>query len=130
MGGVVAFVVGSVMLIDTDIPGFTVSLAVIGAIGGLSAAAFLAVIMLLGQSRRRTIVSGQEEMIGIDGEVIDWSGETGRVRTHGEVWKATSIEPLKPGTQVEVTAIEGLTLAVRPADSDTTGEPPADDKED
>jgi len=116
MGGVVAFVVGSVMLIDTDIPGFTVSLTVIGAIGGLSAAAFLAVIMLLGQSRRVAVVSGQEEMIGIDGEVIEWSGDTGRVRTHGEVWKATSTEPLEPGTQVEVTAIEGLTLAVRPAD--------------
>jgi len=129
MGGVVAFVVGSVMLIDTEIPGFRVSLAVIGAIGGLSAAAFLAVLVLLGRSRRRAVVSGLEEMIGIDAEVIDWSGEGGRVRAHGEVWKAAAEAPLAAGRRVRVTAVDGLVLAVQPTDEKEGDDASVDEKE-
>lgn len=116
IGGVIAFVVGSVILIETDAPGFEVSPAVIGAVGGTSAALFLGVLIMLGRSRRRAVVSGREQMVGLEGEVVDWDGGQGRVRAHGEIWQASAAEPLAPGAQVRITGMDGLVLIVRPAD--------------
>ena len=52
-------------------------------------------------------------MIGNTAEVIDWNGETGRVRVQGEIWKARASESLNPGRRVRVERIEGLTLVVQ-----------------
>lgn len=114
IGGVVAFVVGSIMLMDTDVPGFSISWPVIAAVGGVSASLFLISLILLARARKRPVVSGAEEMIGLTGEVIAWSGTTGTIRTHGEVWRASSASPLQPGQWVTVTNMDGLVLTVTP----------------
>jgi membrane-bound serine protease (ClpP class) len=69
---------------------------------------------LVVKSRQRPIVSGPEHMIGGKAEVIDWDGDTGRVRVQGEIWKARAVEPLNPGRRVRVERIDGLTLVVSP----------------
>jgi membrane-bound serine protease (ClpP class) len=51
-------------------------------------------------------------MIGSEGRVVEWSGHDGRVRVHGEIWRARSARPLKPGRTVRVVNIENLTLIV------------------
>ena len=66
------------------------------------------------RARRRPVVTGREQMIGSTGPVLDWRGVEGRVRVHGEWWNARSTAPLRPGQQVRVTAIDGLTLHVEP----------------
>jgi membrane-bound serine protease (ClpP class) len=114
IGGVIAFVIGSVMLLDTDVPGFRISWTLIGSFAVVSAAFFMVVATLVVKSRGRPVVSGPEHMIGDMGQVIDWEGETGRVRVQGEIWKARATEALKPGRQVRVQRIEGLTLVVQP----------------
>lgn len=114
IGGVAAFVVGSVMLMDTDVPGFQIYLPLIVSIAAASAGLFLFVIVMLMRSRRKAVVSGPEDMIGSGGEVISWSGGEGRVRTHGEVWQARSANTLSPGAQVRVRDRDGLTLVVEP----------------
>jgi membrane-bound serine protease (ClpP class) len=116
IGGVVAFVIGSIMLMDTDVPGFGISWPVIGAVGGVSASLFLVSLVLLARARKRPVVSGMEEMIGLTGDVVAWSGATGTVRTHGEVWRAKSSGPLQPGQRIKVTDMDGLTLTVAPAE--------------
>ena len=112
LGGATAFVIGSVMLLDTDVPGFGISWMLIGSIAVVSAGFFLLVIFLLVRARRRAVVSGPEEMIGSKGQVVEWSGHDGRVRVHGEIWRARSARPLKPGRTVRVAKIENLTLVV------------------
>ncbi len=112
LGGAAAFVIGSVMLLDTDVPGYGISWKLIGSIAVVSAAVFLAVILLLMRARRRAVVSGPEEMIGSKGRVVEWSGHEGRVRVHGEVWRARAAKPLKAGGRVRVSSIENLTLLV------------------
>ena len=87
-GGVVAFVVGSVLLIDTDVPGFGISWLLIGSVALVGSAMILFTAIMLMRSRRRAVVSGVEEMIGGSGNVVEWSGETGRVRIRGEIWRA------------------------------------------
>ncbi len=112
LGGAAAFVIGSVMLLDTDVPGYGISWKLIGSIAVVSSAVFLAVILLLMRARRRAVVSGPEEMIGSTGRVVEWSGHEGRVRVHGEVWRARAAKPLKAGGRVRVSSIENLTLLV------------------
>jgi membrane-bound serine protease (ClpP class) len=119
LGGIAAFIIGSVLLLDTDIPGFGISWWLIGATTAVSAGMSLVVLAMLMKSRRRAVVTGQEEMIGGAGSVIDWDGGTGRVRIHGEIWSARSHGTLQPDDRVRVKGIEGLILEVDP---DTKGE--------
>jgi membrane-bound serine protease (ClpP class) len=114
IGGVAAFVVGSVMLMDSDVPGFQVYVPLIAAIATVSAGLFVLVGVMMMRARQRAVVSGPEEMIGMTGEVISWSGQTGRVRTHGEVWQARAANELAPGIQVRIRGRDGLVLLVEP----------------
>ena len=112
LGGAAAFVLGSILLMDTDIPGFTVSPILIGSIATVSSGLFLFIMMMMLRARRRVVVSGPEEMIDSRAEVIDWSGNRGHVRAHGEVWNARAETTLSPGDTVKIRAIDGLTLMV------------------
>lgn len=114
IGGIAAFVVGSIMLLDVDVPGFQVYMPLIGAIAAVSAILFLMVGMMAMKARKRAVLSGPEEMIGLGGEVVSWSGHAGRVHTHGEVWQARSTHKLEPGRKVRVRQRDGLVLVVEP----------------
>ncbi|HKJ77816.1 MAG TPA: NfeD family protein, partial [Gammaproteobacteria bacterium] len=114
IGGVVAFAIGSVMLIDTDAPGFGIDPALIGGVTLASAGLFIFILGMLFKARARPVVSGMEEMVGARGvATADFEGE-GTVRAHGEMWKARSDQPIRQGQAVRVTAIDGLTLQVTP----------------
>ena len=112
VGGVIAFVVGSVILID--VPGYSIPYALIGGFALASAAFLLAVVAVLLKSRRRPVVSGREELIGASGEVIEAEGAEGLARVHSETWRVRSRAPLAPGQRVRVTSMEGLLLDVVP----------------
>lgn len=114
IGGLVAFVVGSIILFDTDIEGFTVAWQLIAAVAALSAAFFFGVVYLALKSRRRKIVSGAEELVGATGEVLEGFTGTGRVHVHGEEWQARTAVPLKQGQKIRVVSRDGLTLTVEP----------------
>lgn len=114
LGGIVAFVIGSVILIDTDVPGFGIDLGLIAGFALSSAAFFIIAIGLLLKSRHRPIVSGKEEMIGCVGEVLDDFTGTGMIHIHSENWRATCERPLRKNEKVRVTAIDGLLLQVMP----------------
>jgi len=112
VGGVIAFVVGSVILID--VPGFSVPYALIGGFAVASLAFLLFVAAVLLNARRRPVVSGAEELVGASGEVLgDFEGE-GWARVHSETWRVRSSTPLRGGERVRVARIDGLTLDVVP----------------
>jgi membrane-bound serine protease (ClpP class) len=112
VGGVIAFVAGAMMLIDTDVPGFGIPLALIAAIAVVTALFVLVVVGMAVKARRRKVVTGREELAGESGEVLDdFSGE-GWARVHGETWRVRSALPLTRGQRVRVTHIDGLTLDV------------------
>ncbi len=112
IGGAIAFGLGATILIDTEAPGFEVSLPMVAGIAAASLAFSLTVLRLGLAARRRKVVSGREEMPGKSGVVQDWSGAAGHVLAHGERWRAVSDAPLSPGETVRVEAIDGLTLRV------------------
>lgn len=114
IGGVIAFVIGSIILIDTEAPGFGIDIALIAAFAVASFLLFMFVLGMVIRAREQPVVSGREEMVGSRAEVLeDFSGE-GRVRAHGELWRATSEVPLHRGDRVRVVGIEGLCLKVAP----------------
>lgn len=114
IGGLVAFVAGSIMLLDTDVPGYGIPWYLIGSIAAVAAGLMLLTMTMLVRSRRRAVVSGVEQMLDSTGSVIEWADEQGRVRVQGEVWRARAAEAIDPGSRVRVKAIEGLTLVVEP----------------
>jgi membrane-bound serine protease (ClpP class) len=117
IGGVVAFVFGSIMLIDSELPGYQVPIPIIA--GFAASTALLAFVALGAAVRARSgkVVSGVEAMIGAEATVIDDVVGTGRVRAFGESWLAKSDVPLERGARVVITAVEGLTLTVVPGES-------------
>ena len=114
IGGVIAFVIGSVILIDTDIEGYGVSLPFIITVGLANAAMFGVIVIIAVKARRRPVVSGVEELIGTTGEVINVSNKSYRVRVHGEDWHARTQVSLEHGQKIRVTGVDGLTLIVEP----------------
>ena len=114
IGGVVAFVVGSIMLMDTDVPGFGISWQVVGGVAVGAAAALMLLMAMLARSQRRAVVTGEEEMVGSVARVLEWQDGHGRVRVHGEIWQARGPAGLRAGQEVRVAAIERLQLEVTP----------------
>jgi membrane-bound serine protease (ClpP class) len=115
IGGVIAFVVGSIMLIDTEVEGYGVSWPVIITAGILGAVIFGGIATLAMRARSRSVVTGQEEMLNSIGEALESFKAEGRVRVHSEDWSARSSVPLKRGQKVKVVAMDGLVLIVEPA---------------
>lgn len=118
IGGIAAFVIGSVMLIHTDIPGYGVPWSVIVPAAFASALfIFFAVGMAL-KARSRPVVSGREELIGDICEVQeDFDGKDGWARVHGETWRIKSRQPLRRGQRVRVVRMDGLILDVEPEEA-------------
>lgn len=114
IGGVIAFVVGSIILLDTDVPGYDVAWQLILTAALLSAAIMFGIVTLALQSRKRAVVSGKEQMIGAAGETLEAFSEAGRVRVMGEDWRARTRVPLAAGQRIRVVGIDGLTLTVEP----------------
>ncbi len=112
IGGLVAFVMGSIMLMREDVPGFTVAWELVGSIALFFGVTFMLLTAYVMRSRRRPVVTGREQMIDSVGPVLEWHDGEGRVRVRGELWQARSTSPLHPGQQVRVKRIDGLTLDV------------------
>jgi membrane-bound serine protease (ClpP class) len=113
-GGVIAFVIGSIILFDQQGTGYAVSLPLIFSLSFITAGFFLFIIGAAIKARERPVVSGQEELLHMTGEVLDDFESKGRIRIHGEIWRAESATALRRGDKVQVVAIDGLVLKVQP----------------
>jgi membrane-bound serine protease (ClpP class) len=112
IGGIVAFVVGSIMLIDIEAPGYGISWQLIGGVALAAASMLLLMMAMVARSRQRPVTTGPEQMIGSQARVIEWHGGEGRVRVHGELWHARGPAALQPDQKVRIVRIDGLTLEV------------------
>lgn len=116
VGGVVSFVVGSVMLMNTGVPGYGVNLGVIAGIAVCAAALLGLIVWLVFHSRRAQQVTGDAEMLGDTGTLLqslDADGE-GWMMVRGERWRVRCAVALPAGARVRVLRREGLLLWVAP----------------
>jgi membrane-bound serine protease (ClpP class) len=121
-GGVVAFAFGAIMMFDSDVPGFGISIKFVL---GLSIAFALAIIWLISyllKLRRRGAVSGRDSIIGGVGTALhNFTGE-GKVWLEGESWTAHSDITVAKGQQVSVRQLNGLVLEVEPITESNAGD--------
>ena len=116
VGGIIAFVIGSIMLFNTDVPGYAVN---IGVIAGLAFSAMLllaGLLWLVMRTRHTVSVTGDQQMLDAHGELLhalDANGD-GWALIQGEQWRVHGDAALAAGTRVRVIQRDGLLLQVRP----------------
>ncbi len=114
-GGVIAILLGSLMLIDSDDPAMQISNTVLVPTLGVFIAISLGILYLATKSQRHRAVSGVEGLIGAEGVVKEELNPVGSVFIHGEVWNAEGDGKISTGKKVVVSAVEGLKLKVKSA---------------
>jgi membrane-bound serine protease (ClpP class) len=119
IGGIAAFVLGVLLLVDAEVPGFTISWTLIGPIVVANAVILGLIGALAMRSRRRPVVSGGEAIIGATAVALEDFDREGWVRMAGERWRARSRMPVALGTRVRVVGRDGLTLTVEGVDEGT-----------
>ncbi len=111
-GGIVAFLMGGLMLFDTDSGAFQIGWPVLGATVFVMAIVIIVTIRLALKMRKQSVTTGIEVLIGREGEVLIDFKQKGQVRIGGEIWAARSTVDVKQGDSVRVLAVDGLMLEV------------------
>jgi membrane-bound serine protease (ClpP class) len=114
LGGIAAFVFGSIILLDSDIPGLAIARALIGGVALTASTVLLAMVYLLMRIRRKPAVSGVESMLSDIAEALEDFDKSGTVFVNGERWNARSTVAIKKGDQLRITAVDHLVLEVEP----------------
>lgn len=116
IGGLVSFVIGSLLLFDTPEGALQVDRGLIAGAGLALATVSFGIGWLIVRAQRRRPAVGAEGMIGEVGQVrrVDASGRHAKVFVHGEYWDADVDGAVAEGDAVEVTAVDGLRVRVRP----------------
>lgn len=115
LGGIIAFMVGSVFLMNTELQAYRIDWSVIIAMGLINGLFFFGIIGMAIRSAKRKVVSGPENLISMEGHALDgFSSAEGWVWVNGERWQAVSQQPIKSQEKIRVTAVNGLVLTVVP----------------
>jgi membrane-bound serine protease (ClpP class) len=112
VGGTISLFLGSLMLIDSDVPYMRVSLAVIIPTVIATVAFFMFAIYFALKAQKRKVVTGEAGIVGLIGEVKEMTDGRGKVFVHGEFWKAEAAENLPIGTKVKIVQVNGMILKV------------------
>jgi len=119
LGGIIAFVLGALMLFRGEAPGYQLSWWVIGITAAVFTSFALVVLGSLRRVRKAPALVGAKAMRGLPAEILDWNGNEGHVFAHGERWQARGAETFKPGEMAEVASVIDLTLLIRRAPART-----------
>lgn len=111
-GGIIAMILGSLMLIETDVPGLRISWAVIIPVVLITAAFFFFAVGKGIMAQRRRPTTGSEGLVGMEGVVKLKLALVGKIMVHGELWQAEAEEEIEAGEKVRVVKVEGLKVKV------------------
>jgi membrane-bound serine protease (ClpP class) len=114
LGGLIAFVVGSIILLDTDVPGMDIGLPIVTGVATAGGLAVIGIAYMATRSMHRPVVTGVNAMIGATAEALEDFSERGMVRYGGELWSAKTSAPVRKGQTVRIVKVEGLLLWVEP----------------
>jgi len=114
IGGVIAFILGSIFLFDLHEPHYRLALSLILIMSALSLLFFLLLLNLAIRSHKKEVVTGQEGLIGKEGFVLSIMNKQIVVRVLGEAWEAEALHPVVEGDKIKVTAVNGLKLTITP----------------
>jgi membrane-bound serine protease (ClpP class) len=116
LGGIVAFVIGALMLIDTDVPAFGIPRSLIVILALVTLAFVLVVVRMAVRARRAPIVSGVGSLVGADGEMVDDATGVGWATIRGETWRVATEARLARGQKIRVVGMDGVMPRVAAAE--------------
>ena len=122
IGGMVAFIIGALILIDTEVPGFGIPLPLIVTLAVVSAGLIAFIGSMALKTRHRALQGGDAGLVGsLTAVTAVEAGNplAGWVQLQGERWQVRSPQPLQPGQVVRVVARQGLLLEVAAAEQPT-----------
>jgi membrane-bound serine protease (ClpP class) len=114
VGGVIAFVIGSILLFDKDVPGFQIALGLIGSVALTASIIMLLMVTVFMRARKRQVTTGVEQLLHETAIALNDFDTSGLVDIHGETWRAMTRSPIKKGQRLRVLRVDGLTLEVTP----------------
>ncbi len=114
LGGIIAFIFGAIMMFDSGIPGFGISIAFVTVLAATFGGLLLWMATYLVKLRNRGAVSGRGSIVGGIGQAMHAFTGDGKVWLEGEAWQAFSKQPVSKGQDVVVRDLEGLVLHVEP----------------
>ncbi len=117
IGGLISFVIGSIILMDTDVPGFGIPLPLIATVSIIGGLLTFAIIGFALRARRSPVVSGEQEMIGLVATARQDFQQEGQVWVRSEIWRGRTTKPVHKGDKLRVVGLNGLVLEVEPLDS-------------
>ena len=113
IGGLVAFALGSLLLVDTGVEAYEISMTLVIGVSIVSFAVFFGIASMALRAYRMRVTAGREQLLGIEAvAAADFVDGRGKVRVLGELWNAESEEAIRKGDSVKVTAVDGLHLQV------------------
>jgi membrane-bound serine protease (ClpP class) len=118
LGGIVAIIFGSIMMFDSGIPGFGISLTFVFGIAIVAGAFLFWLVGYMITLRKRGAVSGTESILGGTAVAMESFTGEGRVWLEGEAWAAFTHVPVEKDQLVVVKKMDGLTLEIAPAPAD------------
>jgi membrane-bound serine protease (ClpP class) len=121
VGGILAFLIGAVILVDTDVPGYGIPMPLILTLAVISSLFVFMIVRLGLRARFRPVVSGHKTLIGASGEVLEEFAGNGWATVQGEIWQVRSAIPLVQGQRVRVSGFDGATLVVEPQSDELKG---------
>ena len=113
IGGLVAMILGAMMLVDSPLPELRVNVWRLAPAIVVFALFVLGLVRLVVQAQRRRAVTGAEGLVGMSGRAESDLRPAGWVLVDGELWRAVAGEPVVAGEAVSVEAVDGLLLKVR-----------------
>jgi len=115
LAGLVAFGIGALILVDTDVAALRLDWRVVAGVGAAAAGTTFLVVTygLAAQGRKPT--TGSSALVGRLARVESWDGAAGYVHIEGENWRAVSSDALAAGDMTVVVGVDDLTLTVRKA---------------
>ena len=120
IGGVISFSIGALMLFDTKMEAFQVGLPTIAATAVVSAALIFATVNIAMKIRRKEVSTGVAVLVGSTGHAMTDFEDEGQVKVGGEIWRATSADPISAGDKVIVGEVHGLLLTVKKSNGETS----------
>jgi membrane-bound serine protease (ClpP class) len=116
VGGVIAFVMGSVMLMKTDVPGYGVNLGVISGFAVAAAGLLALIVWLVLRARHSRQFMGDEAMLSELAELLEpiGAGGEGWASVHGERWRVRCESALPVGARARIVRRQGLLLWIVP----------------
>jgi len=112
IGGTLAFIIGSVLLMDTEHQGYQIAWSAIWAMVVANFILFITILSLVVRSRWRSSMHGMSTLIGAKGRALNDINLEGQAKIHGEIWSVKAKKPIKADKDIKVIATDGLVLEV------------------